>query len=185
MEDKLKTLVQQHLKETETLQAPDFLWERIAADLDRLENAETPAQQPRRRLWLKPLMRIAAAVVVLLMAGIFALQRWQPADQAAATAWADYPELQQAEEYFRPMIVAKVQRLEQLGDKSLTAALLQDLALLEQDYETLSKDLRDNADNAQIVKAMVENYRSRLQLLERILNEIEQKQNDEKADMQL
>jgi hypothetical protein len=32
---------------------------------------------------------------------------------------------------------------------------------------------------------MVENYRSRLQLLERILNEIEQKQSDEKADTQL
>ena len=184
MEDKLKTLVQQHLKETETLQAPDFLWERIAADLDRLEKAETPAQ-PIRRLWLKPLMRAAAAVVVLIVAGIFALQPWQSTDEVAATDWADYPELQQAEEYFRPMIIAKVQRLEQLGDKSLTAALLQDLALLEQDYETLSKDLRDNADNAQIVKAMVENYRNRLQLLERILNEIEQKQNDEKADMQL
>jgi Ser/Thr protein kinase RdoA (MazF antagonist) len=83
------------------------------------------------------------------------------------------------------MIVAKVQRLEQIGDKALTAALLQDLALLEQDYETLAKDLRDNADNQQLIKAMVENYRSRLQLLERILNEIEQKQSDEKADTQL
>jgi hypothetical protein len=182
MEDKLKKLVQMHRREADTLQAPDFLWERIAAELD--QQAKTHVQ-PMRRLWLKPLLRVAAVAVVLLVAGIFTIRQWQPASNAMASTWADYPELQQAEAYFQPMIVAKVQRLEQIGDKALTAALLQDLALLEQDYETLAKDLHDNADNQQLIKAMVENYRSRLQLLERILNEIEQKQSDEKADTQL
>jgi hypothetical protein len=181
MEDKLKTLVQKHRREADTLQAPDFLWERIAAELDQQQQINT---QPMRRVWLKPLLRVAAAAAVLLVVGIFAIWQWQPANNTAST-WANYPELQQAEAYFQPMIVAKVQRLEQIGDKALTAALLQDLALLEKDYETLAKDLRDNADNQQLVKAMVENYRSRLQLLERILNEIEQKQSNEKADTQL
>ncbi len=170
-----------HSREADTLQAPDFLWERIAAKLDQQQQINA---QPMRRVWLKPLLRVAAAAVVLLVAGIFAIRQWQPANNMAST-WANYPELQQAEAYFQPMIVAKVQRLEQIGDKALTAALLQDLALLEKDYETLAKDLRDNADNQQLVKAMVENYRSRLQLLERILNEIEQKQSNEKADTQL
>lgn len=171
-----------HRREADMLQAPDFLWERIAAELDQQQKVHAP---PMRRVWLKPLLRVAAAAVILLVAGIFVLRQWQPATGTMAGAWSDYPELQQAEAYFQPMIVAKVQRLEQIGDKALTAALLQDLALLEQDYETLAKDLRDNADNQQLVKAMVENYRSRLQLLERILNEIEQKQSDEKVDTQL
>ncbi len=170
-----------HRKEADTLQAPDFLWERIAAELDQQQQINV---QPMRRVWLKLLLRVAAAATVLLVAGIFAIRQWQPTNNTAST-WANYPELQQAEAYFQPMIVAKVQRLEQIGDKALTAALLQDLALLEKDYETLAKDLRDNADNQQLVKAMVENYRSRLQLLERILNEIEQKQSNEKADTQL
>lgn len=171
-----------HRREADTLQAPDFLWERIAAQLDQQQQIN--AQPMRRRVWLKPLLHVAAAAVVLLVAGVFAIWQWQPANNTTST-WANYPELQQAEAYFQPMIVAKVQRLEQIGDKALTAALLQDLALLEKDYETLAKDLRDNADNQQLVKAMVENYRSRLQLLERILNEIEQKQSNEKADTQL
>lgn len=187
MEDNLKTMVQMHRREWDNLQAPEGLWERIAADLDKAQKspAHIRSLPPMRRLWLKPLMRAAAAVAILLVIGIFTLRQWQPEEKADPTAQASYPELQEAEAYFRPMIAAKVQRLEQIGDKNLTEALLQDLALLEQDYETLAKDLHDNADNAQIVKAMVENYRKRLQLLERILNEIEQKKAHEKPDMQL
>jgi len=172
-----------HLREADQLQAPDFLWERIVTELDRKQKVDN--QLLIRRLWLKLPVRVAAAVVILLAAGIFALRQWKPAESVQTNLWAAYPELQQAEAYFQPMIIAKVQRLEQIGDKALTAALLQDLALLEQDYETLAKDLRDNADNGQLIKAMVENYRTRLQLLERILNEIEQKQTHDKADIQL
>ncbi|MCS7018253.1 MAG: hypothetical protein RMJ87_03895 [Cytophagales bacterium] len=181
MEDKLKKMVQLHQQEIDTLQAPEFLWERIAADLDKQQNK---AATPIRRLWTKPMLRAAAVALLMIVATLLIRQQWENTASQQAF-WSRYPELQEAEARFRPMIIAKVRRLEQIGDKALTDALLQDLALLEQDYETLAKDLRDNADNRQIVKAMVENYRSRLQLLERILQEIEKKQNHEKADVQL
>lgn len=181
MEDKLKILVEAHRKEADNLCAPDFLWERIAADLDKREKAATAKKTRYIRLLSFTSVAVAAVILLLLIAGIFVPQRRNEPNNFRA----QYPELQQAEAYFQPMIIAKVRRIEQIGDKTVIGALLQDLALLEQDYEMLAKDLRDNADNRQIIKAMIENYRSRLQLLERIVNEIEKKQIHGKVDAKL
>ncbi|MCS6969019.1 MAG: hypothetical protein RMJ44_06425 [Cytophagales bacterium] len=170
MEDKLKTWAQQHRKEMDVFQAPEFLWERIAAQLDRQEKT-------RQYWWKNAYVRIAASIVLILVSATF-LVLYQRQLTSENTLQAAYPELKQAEAYFKPIIAAKMRRIEQIGDKDLLNLLLEDLALLEKDYQTLAKDLQDHADNRQIIQAMIANYRSRLQLLERILNQLEQKQQD-------
>ncbi len=59
-----------------------------------------------------------------------------------------------------------------------------DLEFVELDkiYEELKEDLKDNADNEEVIEAMILNYRLKLGLLEEMLNLIKQSDNTEKND---
>ncbi len=59
-----------------------------------------------------------------------------------------------------------------------------DLEFVELDniYKELKEDLKDNADNEEVIEAMILNYRLKLGLLEEMLNLIKQSDNTEKND---
>ena len=46
-------------------------------------------------------------------------------------------------------------------------------------FSELKADLKDNVDNEEVVTAMMENYRLKLQILEEILKELEKERSEE------
>ena len=54
------------------------------------------------------------------------------------------------------------------------------LELLDDEYQSLRNDLKDNADSEEVINAMIENYRLKLHMLEKILEEIQK--NNENID---
>ena len=54
--------------------------------------------------------------------------------------------------------------------------------MLDSAYVELKNDLKDNVDNEEVINAMIQNYRIKLQILEQILDNIqsnEDKENEE------
>ena len=51
---------------------------------------------------------------------------------------------------------------------------------MDSDYSSLKKDLKDNADNQEVIDAMIDYYRLKLKMLEQILEEL--KNNDDKTE---
>ncbi len=51
--------------------------------------------------------------------------------------------------------------------------------ILDEDYQSLKNDIRDDADSEEVINAMIEYYRLKLAMLEKILDEV-QKNNDNK-----
>jgi hypothetical protein len=76
-------------------------------------------------------------------------------------------------------ISQKLQLIEHYPDVSGDAK--RELAALDSIYSDLKQDLKDNIDNEEVVSAMIENYRLKLDVLEGILNQI-QKQHIEEDD---
>ena len=71
------------------------------------------------------------------------------------------------------------------GLHNLTHCVFTDLEQLDEVYKELMNDLQDNADNEEVVQAMIENYRIRLQILEQILNEIKGEQDEETDEISI
>lgn len=96
-------------------------------------------------------------------------------------------ELNEAEIFFTEKVNLKRQEVLAYSGANdpATAKIMTELDKLEIQYLNLKEELTINENNPQIINAMVENYRMRLSLLERLLNQlkksntIKQKHHDE------
>ena len=57
--------------------------------------------------------------------------------------------------------------------------ILEDLEEMDAVFAELKSDLKDNVDNEEVIIALMENYRLKLQILDEILNELEKEQSEE------
>ena len=158
--DQFKQFVDTHRADFET-SGEDFqqIWWEIEQEL---VSRSTP--------WYTGWMKVAAAVVVVLVSGWTALML-QSADQMPL-------ELQETEEHYFSLIRVKMEQLSP-HQSSVDDLIWQDLELLDREYEELKKDLKDNIDQEEVAQAMIENQRLKLEILDEILMEIESKTSAE------
>lgn len=57
--------------------------------------------------------------------------------------------------------------------------ILNDVVEMDVAFSELKADLKDNVDNEEVIAAMMENYRLKLQILEEILSELEKENSEE------
>lgn len=148
-------------------------------------NASTSAlEKPVRRLNSK-ITRIAAAAVVILGfgAGMFYLGQQDQLDssgseQLASMRLADVnPEMAEVETFFTKQIESQRSRVAEMnGNEEVTAAFLAELDALELQYTDLEKELALQPNNDQIVQAMIRNYKLRIDVLEKLMNQIQREQ---------
>lgn len=178
MEDQLKKWAAANREEFETFKAPDALWVQISADLPHHQKGKMVAMRPPANL-RHLLTRVAATVALLMVAATLWVGYKTTTTSQEDRLLSQYPELKQAEQQYGGIIAAKLQQVTQHHDKHLISELLTDIDELEREFEGLKTDLRDGADNQQVIEAMIENYRLRIMLLERFLQEIDKKAKDD------
>ncbi len=192
----------------DTAEPADRVWERIAAhlsvregdDLERFIRQHRSAfdeHMPDPRVWdevsgalpFKPAFRVqwlrhirlAAAAVVLLVAGIGiglwygSVQMQPPAVLALGQVSPEYAEL---EDYFQREIQSRKIRLTHLTTYS-QATVWEDLRQMDAAMAELQAELAQvpPANRELVVRAMIENYKARLAILERVLQYLEQQHN--------
>lgn len=85
-------------------------------------------------------------------------------------------EIAELEQYYNGEINQKITLIKgQLKDEHI----LKDLNEMDAAFAELKADLKDNVDNQEVVTAMMENYRLKLQILEEILTELEKENREE------
>ena len=57
--------------------------------------------------------------------------------------------------------------------------LTADMEELDEVYNELKEDLKDNASNPEVIEAMILNYRVKLEILEDLLNQLKEKENQD------
>ncbi|GAB4118063.1 MAG: hypothetical protein OHK0057_24090 [Thermoflexibacter sp.] len=185
--DKLKNFVDENRQEFEEFKAPEELWAGISQRLKEekhfpllTEEKQSKKNKKNRQgnktvkmySFSRPmLMRVAASVLILLVAGI----TWV---SYKIDALEDNPPLSKTEAYYEQIFHAKLTELKQYeNDDLFDRDLLVDIQELEEIYNDLKNDLKEDANNEQVVEAMIRNYRVRIELLEKMLNEIKRKKN--------
>jgi hypothetical protein len=178
-EDHIKDYLDRHREEFDDAEAPD-IWESIEADLPQPKREEKLV--PLRRVW-----QVAAGVAVLIGAAwIFSLQNEKTELTAVENTESSeemrrYPELEEAGLYYQTKIEAAG---EELKSFSLEEEDLEMIQILEDELEELRQSLGNEADDQQVVEAMIQIYRYKLDLMRDLLDELKnENQNGEDEDI--
>lgn len=148
----------------DTEEPPVDMWERIAAQVDI---AETPARRTIGLQWVK----YAAAVAVIVASGVWAWLYQSPKQQAVPIASAFEAQINEASRYYEQEITQKQRLVMQLtaDQPAVSEGIAHDMAQLDSSLVQLKRDLGDNVANAEVVEAMIQNYRLKLSILEEVL----------------
>jgi hypothetical protein len=122
--------------------------------------------------WWKPLS-IAASVVVLL--GLFIGNRFLDTSMEDRVSKIS-PEVSNTEFYFANLIEQQVKELESKSSpetQNIIDDTLFQLNKLDSDYKKLKEDLLRGGNSKFILSAMIQNFQTRIDLMEDVLNQIE------------
>ncbi|MEJ2584544.1 MAG: hypothetical protein P8Z38_05700 [Robiginitalea sp.] len=87
------------------------------------------------------------------------------------------PEVSQTSRYFAGLVSIQVQELQKMGSpetEPLIEDTLRQLELLEEDYQKLEEDLVSGGNSKLILSAMIQNFQTRIDLLQDVMVRIEE-----------
>lgn len=92
----------------------------------------------------------------------------------------------ETQNYYLFQVSNKMENIEQYAEKypELVTELKQEIAELNAEYSNLNEDLNQNINNVEVVQAMIQNYRIKLDILEDVLNIIKKNEAELKKENQ-
>ncbi len=170
--DKLEQFILENRSGFDDLEAPVDLWPKIEKEL----------APERTTVGLAKIFWKAAAVVVIFVSSYYFhdFMDNSMADNAGLAneqQTESYKSLVEAEMYYSSEIKFKKQELFQLTANTplLQKNINAELSNLDDIFIKLKEDLNDNADNGEVIEAMIQNYRIKLDILEEMLQQIKVK----------
>ncbi len=166
MNDRLEDFVRDHHLEFDTFEPGEDLWEGIEKKIG-----------DKRKHSVKFYLSRAAAVAAIFIFS-FGVQQFFMRPNAPAQA---VPELMEAEQYYTGIINTKLQEVKPMlvNYPVLEEEMEHDLIELDSVYKGLKDDLKDNAANQEVLEAMVDNYRLRIDILEEMLHFLDKADQDD------
>lgn len=140
-------------------------------------------------LWLKTVYRIAAAALIFIASYAFHEYRDLKSDKIAFSQQEDelyhlIPELRETESFYNNKVNLKMEELQPFLKKlpELNSELQYDMNELDSVYSSLKNDLKENIANDQVLEAMIDNYRLKIEILEDLLIEATKEQSINKNE---
>lgn len=176
--DHLEKYITDHRDEFDELEPSPMMWDKI----------ETREPKKVHLNWKTIGLRVAAVVVIFIASYYFhdyVESRNTNQNQMMASEEQQnpmYQELMEAEFYYTAQIEETKQAVFHLtnNNHNLRKEINLELVDLDKVFQELKNDLSDNADNDEVIVAMIQNYRLKLEILNDILNQL--KSTDEKEN---
>jgi len=133
-----------------------------------------------------------AAILVVVFLSAFLISEYMHRDEFSSletqgkynTANLRIKEFEKAEQYYSTMVNDRLKEVQKYtsNNPEIDKQLNYDLKELDNIYSQLKKDLKDNISNQEVIEALVQNYRLKLQVLEDILSKFKDFDNDTDKD---
>lgn len=166
--DRLEEFVHNHRDEFDFMSPSPELWGRISE-----------AGKTKKKIdWFQARwMKVAAVVVVVFCTSLMVYQSFGPMSGNARRAALIDPEIRtllEAEAFYAQQVNGKLEEIRKCYEMvpELQLEVEGDLQELETMYNELKKDLKDNMSNKNVIEAMIENNRYRLQVVDDVLAQI-------------
>ena len=139
--------------------------------LQKLKSEKVVPEQNSTRVSYFPYFAIAMSIIICLGIFIFLNQSSETNDLASVS-----PELSQTQDFFTTAITSelyKVKAQRSPENEVLVSDALKQIQLLEKNYERLMFDLKESGKDQRVIYAMINNFQSRILILENVLKTIE------------
>ncbi len=168
MKDELKIFTEQNRESFESYKLNlDDAWHGIEDKLNDLE------KEPVKIPWANILKVAAIFLLVMTVAFGFYLNNQRIALAENGIALHNISsELAETEAFYTSLISEKIELIE-VSAGNIEPEIQQQINILDEEYLSLMADLQDNADSEEVINAMIKNYRLKLAMLEKILEEIQ------------
>ncbi len=180
--DKLENFIRNNRDEFDELTPSPELWNGIVT---RGENSISEPEEAKTKViginYLKWATRVAAAIIIFSGSYYFHDYRsnqQQIAQENSANSVNSelYNTLMEAEYYYTAQIGLEKEKLYYLtvGNTVVREEIQNELKELDKEFRDLKEDLKDNADNEDIIAAMIQNYRLKLGILQDMMLQLQQ-----------
>jgi hypothetical protein len=179
--DKLEKYILDHREQFDDQEPDPALWEKV-----------NTRKAPVIRFNWKDIAWKAAAVVVIFVASYYfhdymASRKQFSGGRISKNAELNSPivkELIEAEAYYTSQINMRKEEVFRLtaSNPEVRHEIDDEMIDLDRAYKELKEDLKDNADNEEVIEAMIQNYRIKLDILEEMLRRLKhsnESQNEE------
>ena len=169
MMDRLEKYVTEHRQDFDVYEPSEGLW-------DKIRKPEVSQIKTIPWFWK------AAAIFLVFGASFWAQQYMKDQKQLMsikgnkANPEMAIPELAEANKYYTGLIQTKLNEVQTalVSYPEIKKDMRHELTELDSVFQSLKNDLKDNISNPEIIEAMIQNYRLKLNLLEQIQSELQQ-----------
>ena len=172
MKDRFEDFIRQHTDEFDSIEPKDSLWEGIDKKIGKQKTIN----------WRLVISRTAAVAAIFIVSFVVQKMFFNNGFELPRTeAKIEIPELTEAEIYYNNMINVKLSEVQPLlsDHPYLENELNTDLQELDRLYNDLKNDLKDNVANHEVLEAMIQNYRLRIQILEEMMSYLQPEEKEE------
>ena len=166
MKDRLEKFMTENREAFNDAEPNPLLWLRVEEDLQKRKKTRT--------IKMQRVLAYAASVIIVLGFGMVIGLNLDKGGSKTLPMGEQYAEFQEAEHYFQKQINVKQNALK---EHQVDSDVQDDLSQLDAVYNEMKAELlsSNNKDNSAIIEAMINNYRIRLEILERILDNVNTK----------
>jgi hypothetical protein len=168
--DNLEQFIKDNRQKLDKYEPPKRIWRGIKAGL--------PIRKTLIPLWISA----AAVIIIILSVTITLYTLSQKKNNLFADVKSGQPGLKETEVYYNTLVNKLYIEAKPLltSQPEIARELHIDMAQLDNICADLKKDLKDNVANQEVIEALIQNYRIKLQLLEDMLMLL--KQHEDKSE---
>jgi hypothetical protein len=169
--DRLERFISENRQDFETHEPSEEVWEKVRRSAG-ISRTSVPG-------WLK-VASVLILVCIAMSAAWFLGAGTNRSTARLEKAEESIPELKEAEIYYNGMIYQKLNEIEPHLTiyPGLMDELTTDFSNLDSIYSDLRNDLKDRVCTEEVVQALIQNYRIKLQMLEELLEKINNAETD-------
>jgi hypothetical protein len=162
---RFEDFMQEHKDEFDVYEPSPRVWNQI-------ESAINPKRTLKRYLWAGG--AVAAVLVVALLTTIVLNMNEQNTLELTRSLDPELVELIETEAFYASKVNSKLTEIRSCYYvfPELKSEIESDLAELDNLYKELQNDLNDNIYNREVIEAMIQNNRLKLELVDRVLKQI-------------
>lgn len=168
--DKLEELFRRMEDDFDIETPPDRHRDRFLEKLQKSKENKG-SERTHRFAYLKPLLAIAASVLIIFGA-VTGLLSFNQKDGLASVS----PEMAKTQQFYTTAIAKELRKIEKQQTPA-TKRLIQDAMIqmgkLETEYTQLQKDLVKSGDDSRVIYAMISNLQKRIHILQAVLKQID------------
>lgn len=164
--DRLEDFIKENREAFDQLEPSEKVWEQISKS----------KHKPQKVSMVNYLLRVAAVVTIAIIITVIVAKTgiFNSEEKEMLTEDPELRELIEAEAFYASQVNEKMDEIRKCYDTfpEIKEEVETDLTELQEMYEVLKIDLKDNISKKEVIEAMIENNRFRLKMVDEVLDQI-------------